>query len=379
MHILFILDYFAPYIGGIETLFDDVTKFCVNKGYTVTILTSCHDNRLAKLEKRNNIHIYRIWKNRFTIIRKALRFWITHRSLFQSIDHIHTSTFAAAIPAWILSKLYKKPCTITIHEIYHTLRYHLKWKKGIFYMRFEKILLQLPWKHIVTVSNYTKSMIQHIHHLSDQSISVIYNQIDTYFWDIHTVDKQAIQTLKEKYNLTHHNVGLFIGRLGYEKWLSYLIEAMNDIVNYDDTFKLVIIAPKTPHLYDSHIQWQIQITKHHINNNNLNKYIIWIDPVEDDETLKLWMTLADIGIVPSMSEWFCYTAVQMQAMWLPLIVSKVGALPEVLESHHTFIWYGKIKEISNAICDNLDKKKILHTNNGNSHIDYQAYCDIFLS
>jgi glycosyltransferase involved in cell wall biosynthesis len=94
--------------------------------------------------------------------------------------------------------------------------------------------------------------------------------------------------------------------------------------------------------------------------------------------LRLWMATSDIGIIPSMSEWFCYTAVQMQSMGLPLIVSKVGALPEVLKSNHTFIWYGKIKELSNAINKNLSQpihkyqSEDLHTS-----INYQEYYDLF--
>ncbi len=380
MHILFLLDYFPPYIWWIETLFDDVTDFCIKKWYTVTVLTSRHDASLSAIEKRKWVHIYRTWNNRFTILWKALQFWITHRSLFQSIDHIHTSTFTAAIPAWILSKLYKKPCTITIHEIYDTLRYHLKWKKAILYIRFEKLILGLSWTHIVTVSNYTKSMIQKLYHLSDQSLSVVYNQIDNSFWSRNAISDKEIQILKKQYNLIDKKIGLFVGRLGYEKWLPYLIESLHDVIETHNNFTLVIIAPRTPHLYAKHIQQQIKTTKDQITNNNLNKYILWIDPVQNDTELKLWMIASDIGIIPSMSEGFCYTAVQMQALWLPLIVSNVGALPEVLSNKHSFVWYGKIKELSKAIQSNLsmskDNKNIT-TSSESKNINYQQYCDIF--
>lgn len=380
MHILFLLDYFPPYIWWIETLFDDVTDFCIKKWYTVTVLTSRHDASLSAIEKRKWVHIYRTWNNRFTILWKALQFWITHRSLFLSIDHIHTSTFTAAIPAWILSRFYKKPCTITIHEIYDTLRYHLKWKKAILYIRFERLILGLSWTHIITVSNYTKSMIQKLYRLSDQSLSVIYNQIDNNFWNKNTISDKEIQILKKQHNLTDKKIGLFVGRLGYEKWLPYLIESLHDVIETHHDFKLVIIAPKTSRLYAKHIQQQIKITKDHITNNNLNNYILWIDPVQDDTELKLWMIASDIGIIPSMSEGFCYTAVQMQALWLPLIVSNVGALPEVLSNKHTFVWYGKIKELSIAIQSNLSTNK--ENNNVTTsvkpmQINYQPYCDIF--
>lgn len=378
MHILFVLDYFPPYIWWIETLFDDVTDFWVKKWHTIYIITSRHDKKLPRIEKRKWVTIYRIGNNRFSIIFQALRFWLKNKSLLQSIDHIHTSTFSAAIPSWILSKLYKKNCTITIHEIYDRLRYHLKGNKARWYIAFEKLLLRLPWTHIVTVSNYTKSMIQDIYHLPDAALSVIYNQIDSNFWNIHEVKFDTITTLKKQYNLTNKKIGLFIGRLGHEKWLPYLIESLNDIIQIHPNFVIVIISPKTPQLYALNIQNQIKSTKDQITNNNLNQHIIWIDPVKDDESLRLWMSTSDIGIIPSMSEWFCYTAVQMQSMGLPLIVSKVGALPEVLKSHHTFIWYGKIKELSNAINKNLSQS--IHkyqSEDPHISINYQEYYNLF--
>lgn len=133
-HTLILLDYFHPFIGGIETLFDDVTKFCSEKDIKITVLTSRHSAVLKKVEKRGDVTIYRVGKSRFTIFFAALWFALTHRELIKSIDHIHTSTFAACIPAWIIGKMTKKPVTITIHEIYDTLRYHLKGWKARFYI-----------------------------------------------------------------------------------------------------------------------------------------------------------------------------------------------------------------------------------------------------
>ena len=380
MHILFVLDYFPPYIWGIETLFDDVIDFCVQKGYRVTVLTSHHDTKLPKIEKRKGVTIYRVGTNRITILWQAFLWWLQHKAIMRSIDHIHTSTFTASIPAWILSKIYKKSCTITIHEIYDRLRYHIKGKKALLYIWFERLLLKIKRDHIVTVSHSTKTMIQDIHHVSDTSLSVIYNQIDSNFWNISQVERDDITQLKKEHHLTESRIGLFVGRLGYEKWLPYLIEAMNDIIKEHPDFILIIIAPKTSHLYLSDTQDHIKLTRDHIINNNLHHHILWIDPVQDDKTLRLWMASADIGIVPSMSEWFCYTAVQMQAMWLSLIVSKVGALPEVLDSKkHSFIPYGKTVLLSDAITKRINEWTNGKNNNHNHKIsiNYESYCELF--
>ncbi len=378
MHILFILDYFPPYIWWIETLFNDVTDFCIKRWYIVTVITSRHDPKLFKIEKRKWITIYRIGSSRFTIIRQALRFALTHQTIIQSIDHIHTSTFTSALPARIISKIIKKPCTITVHEIYDTLRYHLKGKSAKLYIAFEHLLLRLKWDGIVTVSHYTQDMVQSIHHIPDKEILTIYNQIDTHFWNKEQRNIIYIKDSKRKYNLTNWMIWLFVGRLGNEKGLLYLIASLIEVIQIYKDFKLIIIAPKILEHYSTTIQKQIIIIQNQIKDNYLTDNIVWIDQVSSDRELRDWMSVADIGIVPSMSEWFCYTAVQMQAMWLSLIASKVWALPEVLDTGHTFVPYGKVKLLSDAIINLLDRKYEVKTSSELCHdIDYQAYCDLF--
>ncbi len=379
MHLLFILDYFPPYIWWIETLFNDVTDFCIKKWYTVTVITSHHDSKLSIIEKRKWVIIYRIGSNRFTIIRQALRFGLTHRTLFQSIDHIHTSTFTSAIPARILSKFYKKSCTITIHEIYDTLRYHLKGNKAKIYITFERFLLWLKRDHIVAVSHYTKKMIQDIYNIPDANISTIYNQIDSYFWDRKRINTTYIKTLQEQYHLIDGKAALFMGRLGYEKGLPYLIESLIEVIKIEKDFKLIIIAPKIYSRYSKSIQHQITTIQKQIKDNYLINNIIRIDTVKNDEELRDLMGAVDIGIIPSMSEWFCYTAAQMQAMGLSLVASKVWALPEVLDAQHTFVSYGKVQELTDALISLIKEKSHKVSPKLYHHINYQAYCDLFES
>lgn len=378
MHILFILDYFPPYIGGIETLFDDVTQDLVKRGHEITVITSRHDRTLPYKSKDKWVRIIRVGRSRWSIIGASIWYAVRHRQFLQTVDHIHTSTFAASIGAWIVAKLFRKPITITIHEIYDMMRYHLKGRKAIFYRRFERIVCRLWRDHIIAVSNCTRQMIQDIHHVSDHKISTIYNQIDRTYWSRDTVDIADTIKIKKEYHLTDKKVLLFVGRLGLEKWLPYLIEVMCDVTQSDDMIRLVIIAPKTITSSTSpHLRHQIQSMHHTIRDNHLDDSIIWIDPVDNTDMMKVWMSIADVGVVPSMSEWFCYTAVQMQAMWLPLVVSKVWALPEVLRSDHVFVWYGDIGGLHDAIITSLGQNKPLLISEVQS-IDYRAYEIIFV-
>ena len=88
-----------------------------------------------------------------------LRFGLRQKSLFQSVDLIHTSTFSACLSARLLAWYYRKPITITIHELYDNLWYSIKGRKGILYKFYEWILLLLPRDYIITPSHFTKDTI----------------------------------------------------------------------------------------------------------------------------------------------------------------------------------------------------------------------------
>jgi hypothetical protein len=95
------------------------------------------------------------------------------------------------------------------------------------------------------------------------------------------------------------------------------------------------------------------------------------------------MASSDVGVVPSMSEWFCYTAIQMQAMWLSLIASNVWALSEVLSPETTvFIPYGKIQDLYQALVDMSEKKHRTFLNismdSTSTSIDYKKYRKLFV-
>ena len=124
----------------------------------------------------------------------------------------------------------------------------------------------------------------------------------------------------------------------------------------------------------------ITSTRKQIKDNYLTKNIVWVDPVATDEELRNRMSISHIGVVPSMSEGFCYTAVQMQAMGLSMIASEVGALPEVLDHDTTsFVPYGKVQELTDVL-----REQLSHIHNDTTSqqesliIDYTDYYNFFL-
>ena len=54
MHILFLLDYYTPHLGGIETVFSHIVRELNEKKIFVTVITSRYDQSLPAYEYHKN-------------------------------------------------------------------------------------------------------------------------------------------------------------------------------------------------------------------------------------------------------------------------------------------------------------------------------------
>ena len=51
MHLLMLLDYYAPHVGGIETVFSEIIPRLLARGDDITVLTSRYDRSLVVHER----------------------------------------------------------------------------------------------------------------------------------------------------------------------------------------------------------------------------------------------------------------------------------------------------------------------------------------
>lgn len=391
MHILLLVDYFHPHIWGSEKLFCDLSNLLISEWYTVTVVTSRHNNSLPMFELISpRFQLYRVWSSRKDIRWYALRFGLRQKNLFQSIDLIHTSTFSACFPARILAWWYKKPVTITIHEFYLQMRTKLKWWKALFYRIYEYSIAYLPRDHIVTPSNYSKSTVLTIRPLLNTTISVVYNQIDYGFWkkdknDMSQKDNERFldsialsskrtcfaASSKWQNSLQWDKKWLYMGRLTKEKGVEYIIYALPLIQQHHPDFQLIIVSHLDTVEYKELKDLSVRL--------NIPDMIVWKESLQTEEEVRELMQWCILGIVPSMMEWFCYTAVQMQAIWLSLVVTDRGALPEVLDHQGViFVPYQESKVLADAILHCINSPLSVHLSKRFNQT-LVGYVDIFLS
>jgi len=301
-------------VGGVETLFQNVCEGLVKKGHIVSVVTS----RLPNTEDGeviNGVEVDRIkTPNRYLFTLHALRM---STKWARQVDIIHTSTYTGAFPAWIASKIWRKPCVITVHEVLGK-----RWKKFGFKNAWllellEKIILKLGFNKYVGVSVSTcDQLCDHTSHFP----TLIYNGVDYKHWN-----PDKYQPIRLHDGFTY----LYFGRAGITKGIENLIIASDIIKGKLPNSRLVMILGKEPaderkKIVDMIDRW------------GLKDHIILMNSVPYD-ILPRYIKGVDCVVVPSLSEGFGFSCAEACAMGVPVVCSDVDSLPEVVSGKYCLV------------------------------------------
>lgn len=319
MKILFVVEHFYPHIGGTERLFFSLAKELTCMGHQVKVVTTRYKRELPRYEFLEGFEIYRVsCFNRFIFTIAALPLVWKHAA---DADIIHTTSYNAAFPSWLIGKLRRKKLLITFHEVWARLWWKLPFLnffQRLSFYTIEQLLLRLDFDFWVGVSDYTRNCLLKAG-LSPDRVLTIYNGID---YSNPLFDNRPTQSRQNHY--------LFFGRQGVSKGLDLLLPAFLDFVREFPEEKLILVL-----------------------SNRNNRITRWVDrfvtthPVLREKT-EIFFDLEDTMlfslirdsfavIIPSYSEGFCYAAVEVTTLNVPVICSKNGSLPEVVGGKTIFI------------------------------------------
>ncbi len=113
----------------------------------------------------------------------------------------------------------------------------------------------------------------------------------------------------------------------------YLIEAINEVVKYNENILCIIIG-------DGKLKKKLQ---EQIDKSKLNKFIKLVGAKAHDE-IPLWMNASDLFILPSLSEGNPVVMFEALGCGTPFIGTKVGGIPEVIISED----FGLLAEPANS-------------------------------
>jgi len=230
----------------------------------------------------------------------------------ENIDIIHCHLMGSEYTGYLLKKLFFPEIVLIFHE-------HGKILSGAKY--YPKVLKLISEKIdlIIAISKSTKLGLTTKAGIDDDKIRMIYNFIDTekfnkinISWDI---NKE-----KNKLNLDPNDfiVG-FAGRIvGMKGWREFILSSKILTTNYSN-FQFIIAGDGNDkdNLLDL------------INQLNLQNHVQYIG---FQSNMKKFYSMLDCIVVPSHYEPMGLTPIEAQAMGVPVIVSNVPALNEII--HH---------------------------------------------
>jgi glycosyltransferase involved in cell wall biosynthesis len=326
MKLVFVLENYFPNIGGVETLFKSLIESLAEENHQITIITSRITKKSPLKEKNGNIQIIRMpFNNRYLFTFIGFFYVLPYA---KKSDLIHTTSYNAAIPAFLAGKLFGKKIIITFHEVWADLWFQLpymnKISKWAHYL-FENMLLKLSFNHFVGVSKSTSENLVKAG-INPKIISTIYNGIH-YNGTVNLANKTSQIDKNKKFTFT------YFGRLGISKGLDLLLPAALEMSKKYPNTQLKLIIPKVPFSF-------LNKVLDFIAKNDLEDYISLKHHLSKKE-LKRELLISDCVVIPSYSEGFCFAAVETLALGIPLISSDQTALKEVVSGK--FI---KMKEFS---------------------------------
>jgi glycosyltransferase involved in cell wall biosynthesis len=368
MRIAFITFEYPPFINGGAGIYAlNVTQELSELGHNVVVFTpDIFDENL--MSKFDNLEIQKVPVNR-ELPFKALQFWlrlpkeIKKAERKQRFDIIHFNS----ISYWFLKKrLSKAKHILTVHHLVIdaiknnnlSLISRIKdvgGENGVFIPFIERRCLSCADK-IIAVSQFTKKQIIDYYGINYNKIEVIYNGISS---SEYLFSEDEIITAKKQLTVSTAPIILFVGRIDDpRKDLAFLLKSMKKVLENMNVTLLVVGKGD-----------RAESTKL-IDSLGISDNVIFTGFV-DETTLKCYYSLCDIYICPSKLEGFGLTILEAMIAGKPVIATKVGAIPEILNEsiNGIIVKSGNIESMSNAIIT-LIQEKDLAINIGRKNKEY---------
>lgn len=187
---------------------------------------------------------------------------------------------------------------------------------NIEYTLFTEKELYMISDHIVSVTSYMKDFLVHYYKTDPEKISVIPNGLEISEFE-KVSDEEKIRIRRELGFESDDIICLFSGRVDQCKGVGFLLPAFEEACRSSDNLKLVLLGQGNLHEFQSEVK-------------SAYAKITYTGFLPKDK-LKMFYQVADMGIIPSIYDHCPYTALEMIAARIPLIMSRIDGLKEILD------------------------------------------------
>ncbi len=307
MNILFLTTHLDT--GGITTYLYTITQGLLSRGHKVSIVSSGgnRQNDFSVLGAKLlclNIRTKSELDPRIYLVLGTL----THFIHENNIDLLHAHTRITQVMGTILNRFTGKPFLSTCH--------------GFFKGRLSRLIFPCWGQAVIAISRPVQEHLEHDFGVRKEKTFLIPNGVNVLEFPL--TDEATRRQKRQQLGLDNAEVIGIIARLSEVKGHEVLISAMKDVVKEIPQAKLLIIGEgKTE-----------ESLKHLVHQFNLDQHVHFYPIV--NKTAEM-LSLLDVFVMPSLQEGLGLSVMEAQAAGLPVIASRVGGLPDLIEDGKTGI------------------------------------------
>ena len=226
---------------------------------------------------------------------------------------LHAHHYEESILAGLAAKLTGVPVFVVGHH-YHDLIYlATKGIKRKVVLAGERLANRFADKIVVP----TQAVVDLLIEQGEKEEKVTSIPYGTDFRMLENVTSKSSDIFRDEIGFIENIVGLTCCKLGKEKGLQYLLEAIPSVVRRFPKFRLVM-AGNGP--YEENLRELVKS----LDLESIVKFIGHTDHVLN------WISTSDLVIQPSLSESFCQVVTESLALGTPIVVTPVGIAPEII-------------------------------------------------
>lgn len=328
---------FPPSIGGVETIVRNVSTELARRGYDVHIVTTPHDVTTGRqvseygVEERDGITIYKLRPTGprvgYARLLKGLK--KTIREVQPDIVHshnLHPHLFQLAM--WKDQLRYR-----LIAELHHPVA------------SLERLSAKLAYPLAsVLLRKFIKNIDFFIAHTNMEKEWLIKQGMPSE--NVEIIRFPSIPSRLLNYELHREcpteDYILFVGRITWIKGIDTLFKAFKIIKENHSDIKLKLAGPPD-HKYKKYLENILEKLQ-------LESSVDFTGPVYDDEKIRL-IKCSKLLVLPSFKEYTPSTLLEAQALGVPVVATRVGAVPEIVKDGETGILVqpNDTKALANAI------------------------------
>ena len=195
------------------------------------------------------------------------------------------------------------------------------WKKKL-WVNLERI--SASWKDVIIVNNeHDYNQAKKLKIKPREKLAIIYNGLDIYKMEFIPREEARLKLFEK---VSRHSGRIFqtetiigtIANLYTTKGLTTLIEAVEHF-KHNDTITFFVIGEGSEHTALEGL----------IKKKGLEKKVYLLGDIPD---AKVYLQAFDVFVLPSLKEGFPWALIEAMAARLPVIATRVGAVPEIIEN-----------------------------------------------